>query len=186
MSLLYICLSMLLTVSPVQQTSLLDSIRQKSEQQCVAVSFEFTTTISGVKTMGEGQVHIQGNAYHMEGNGIEIYCDGTSTWMIDEQAKEVFIEAAESQSAGYLANPALLLMNLDEDTESYMVEDNKITVPAFLMKDQPRSQVARNKFFRVGKWYGGSSITNGAGSPENNFVFLSIKPEITIAAIPIK
>lgn len=48
--------------------------------------------------------------------------------MIDEQAKEVFIEAAESQSAGYLANPALLLMNLDEDTESYMVEDNKITV----------------------------------------------------------
>lgn len=128
MSLLYICLSMLLTVSPVQQTSLLDSIRQKSEQQCVAVSFEFTTTISGVKTMGEGQVHIQGNAYHMEGNGIEIYCDGTSTWMIDEQAKEVFIEAAESQSAGYLANPALLLMNLDEDTESYMVEDNKITV----------------------------------------------------------
>jgi hypothetical protein len=119
---------MLLTVSPVQQTSLLDSIRQKSEQQCVAVSFEFTTTISGVKTMGEGQVHIQGNAYHMEGNGIEIYCDGTSTWMIDEQAKEVFIEAAESQSAGYLANPALLLMNLDEDTESYMVEDNKITV----------------------------------------------------------
>lgn len=128
MSLLYICLSMLLTVSPVQQTSLLDSIRQKSEQQCVAVSYEFTTTISGVKTMGEGQVHIQGNAYHMEGNGIEIYCDGTSTWMIDEQAKEVFIEAAESQSAGYLANPALLLMNLDEDTESYMVEDNKITV----------------------------------------------------------
>lgn len=128
MSLLYICLSMLLTVSPVQQTSLLDSIRQKSEQQCVAVSYEFTTTISGVKTMGEGQVHIQGNAYHMEGNGIEIYCDGTSTWMIDEQAKEVFIEAAESQSAGYLANPALLLMNLDEDTESYMVEDNEITV----------------------------------------------------------
>ena len=128
MSLIYICLTMLLAVSPVQQPSLLDSIRQKSAQECVAVSYEYATVVSGMKTIGDGVVHIQGNAYHMEGNGIEIYCDGTSTWMIDEQAKEVFIEASQSQSAGYLANPALLLMNLEEDSESYEVDGNRITV----------------------------------------------------------
>lgn len=128
MSLIYICLSMLLAVSPVQQPSILDSIRQKSAQECVAVSYEFETMVSGMKAVGEGLVHIQGNSYHMKGNGIEIYCDGTSTWMIDGLAKEVFIEAAESQSAGYLANPALLLMNLEEDSESYKVDGNKITV----------------------------------------------------------
>ena len=38
----------------------------------------------------------------------------------------------------------------------------------------------------VGIWYAGSSITNGAGSPANIFVFLSMIPEIMIAAIPTK
>ena len=38
----------------------------------------------------------------------------------------------------------------------------------------------------MGRWYAGSSITNGAGSPENIFVFLSIIPDTTIAAMPMK
>ena len=54
------------------------------------------------------------------------------------------------------------------------------------MKDQPRSHIERRTLSRVGIWYAGSSITNGAGSPENIFVFLSIIPEIMIAAIPTK
>ena len=59
-------------------------------------------------------------------------------------------------------------------------------VPAFLIKDQPRSHMDRSTFFKVGMWYAGSSITNGAGSPANIFVFFSMMPEITIAAIPMK
>jgi len=35
-------------------------------------------------------------------------------------------------------------------------------------------------------WYAGSSITNGAGSPANLFVFFSMMPEMMIAAIPTK
>lgn len=128
MLLLTICLSVLMSAVQAQQPSILDSIRQKSAQECVSVSYEFETEMSGMKAVGEGLVHIQGNSYHMEGNGIEIYCDGTSTWMIDEQAKEVFIEAAESRSAGYLANPALLLMSLEEESSSYRIAGDQITV----------------------------------------------------------
>ena len=66
-----------------------------------------------------------------------------------------------------------------------MVE-RRIIVPAFLMKDHPRSHVLLRTFPTVGRWYAGSSITNGAGSPANIFVFFKIIPEQIIAAIPTK
>ena len=58
-------------------------------------------------------------------------------------------------------------------------------VPAFLIKDQPRSHILRRTAPTVGIWYAGSSITNGAGSPANILVFFNIMPEQMIAAIPI-
>lgn len=128
MFLLSLCVSLLVTVLQTQQPSILDAFRQKSEEECVAVDYEFATVISGVNTTGEGSVEVQGDSYHMSGNGIEIYCDGNTTWMIDDYAKEVFIEAADSQSAGFLANPVLLLMNLDENVAAYKVEGNKINM----------------------------------------------------------
>ena len=45
-------------------------------------------------------------------------------------------------------------------------------VPAFLMNDQPRSHIERSTLPSVGRWYAGSSITNGAGSPANRLGLL--------------
>ena len=59
-------------------------------------------------------------------------------------------------------------------------------VPAFLMKDQPRSHMLRSTVPTVGQWYAGSSITKGAGSPSKILVFFRIIPEQMIAAIPRK
>ena len=67
-----------------------------------------------------------------------------------------------------------------------MMEEARITVPARLMKDQPRSQVARSTFFALGMWYWGSSMTKGAGSPAKKRVFFRMMPEMTMAATPIK
>ena len=64
----------------------------------------------------------------MNGNGVEIFCDGTSTWLIDEAAGEVMIESATSKDAGYLANPVMLLMNIEQNTLSYKAEGNKIFI----------------------------------------------------------
>ena len=72
-----------------------------------------------------------------------------------------------------------------EANHTTMVE-SRITVPAFLMKDQPLSHMLRSTLLTVGQWYAGSSITKGAGSPANIFVFFKIIPEQMIAAIPIK
>lgn len=128
MSSLILCLTLLASVTQTQQPSFLESLRQKSAYDCVSVDYEFATVMSGMKVTGEGTVEIQGNSYHMKGEGIEIFCDGSTSWMIDEAAKEVFIEAADSQSAGYLANPVLLLMNLEENIGSYKVNGNMITL----------------------------------------------------------
>ena len=38
----------------------------------------------------------------------------------------------------------------------------------------------------VGRWYAGSSITKGAGSPANIDVFFKMIPETMIAAMPTK
>ena len=54
------------------------------------------------------------------------------------------------------------------------------------MKDQPRSHMLRRTLPRVGQWYAGSSMTNGAGSPENILVFFSMMPEMMMAAMPMK
>ena len=66
------------------------------------------------------------------------------------------------------------------------IVDNVMIVPAFLINDHPLSHMLRSTFPTVGIWYAGSSITNGAGSPANIFVFFKIIPEQMIAAIPTK
>lgn len=48
--------------------------------------------------------------------------------MIDEPAREVMIEAADSKDAGYLANPVILLMNLEKSASSYKTDGNTITI----------------------------------------------------------
>ena len=67
-----------------------------------------------------------------------------------------------------------------------MIVERRMIVPAFLMKDQPLSHILLKMLLTVGQWYAGSSITNGAGSPANIFVFFKMIPEQIIATIPTK
>jgi len=41
-----------------------------------------------------GALLVQGECYRAIGNGMEIYCDGTTRWTVDPASKEVYIEAA--------------------------------------------------------------------------------------------
>ena len=121
-------MTILMAVAQVQQPSVLDLFRNQTGTECVSIDYEFSIVLSGLKTTGGGTVVVQGNAYHMQGDGFEMFCDGNSTWMIDEVSKEVVIESADSQDAGLLANPIILLMNLDEYGISYVVDGDKITL----------------------------------------------------------
>lgn len=125
MTVFSICMTLLMVVLQVQP-SVLDTFRHKVSSECVVIDYEFSTSISGIRTVGDGTVEVQRDSYHMMGNGVEIYCDGTSTWLIDEAAGEVVIESADSEESGLLANPVMLLMNLDEYGISYSVDGDNI------------------------------------------------------------
>ncbi len=66
-----------------------------------------------VKLMGNGTLLVQDDKYYIEGDGLKIWCDGSSVWTCDEGAEEVVIEPA-SASNGLSANPILLVLNLDK------------------------------------------------------------------------
>jgi hypothetical protein len=51
--------------------------------------------------------------YHLQGNGLEVFCNGDALWTIDESSKEVVIEPCDALYDAYVANPILLLAELD-------------------------------------------------------------------------
>ena len=67
--------------------------------------------------------------WKVEGNGVQMYCDSASTWVIDPSSKEVVIEPASSDpSETVITNPALMLSmvhSLFTITESLPTEDGK-------------------------------------------------------------
>lgn len=77
-------------------------------------SFDYSYSMSGSLPMnGSGSVRLQGDAFTMEGNGLDIRCDGKTRWTVDVVAEECYIENIEAQELDYEANPALLVGALD-------------------------------------------------------------------------
>ena len=79
---------------------------------CVSFGYSFVmeaSSASSGKMLGEGTLVFQGGAYRLQGNGLEVWCDGTSVWTSDSSAKEVVIEAV---SEDVLVNPALILADI--------------------------------------------------------------------------
>ena len=108
-------------------------------------------------------------------SGVKI---GAITLPID--AKILSLSCSASNIPNFPSTQPKLIRN------QRMIVERRIIVPAFLMNDHPLSHMLLRTFPNVGQWYAGSSITNGAGSPANIFVFFKIIPEQIIAAIPTK
>lgn len=59
------------------------------------LSFDFSFTAEGDMTVtGNGSAVIQDDCYHVDTNGLDIWCDGQTRWTIDKESKEVYIEDA--------------------------------------------------------------------------------------------
>ena len=59
------------------------------------ISCKYSYTIDIPITLKyEGDALVQGDCYHLNGNGVEIFCDGVSQWTVDTEAREVYIENA--------------------------------------------------------------------------------------------
>lgn len=61
-----------------------------------------------------GALLIQGECYRAVGNGMEIYCDGTTRWTVDPASKEVYIETAEGLAELLAYRDSLTELSLTE------------------------------------------------------------------------
>ena len=110
-SLLLFCV---LTVN-AQENALLNKFIEGVSNSCVVIDYTYTARISGIDNIGSGTLVSQGDMWAMEGNGVQMYCDGQSAWIVDASAKEVIIEPVSAeQGTEYLTNPALLALNATE------------------------------------------------------------------------
>ena len=96
-------------------------------------SFGYTYSMSGqVPLSGSGTIRLQGDAFVMQGDGLEVYCDGATRWTVDTVAEECYIESVEPGGLDYEANPALLVGAVDkafklQKTSSATFNSKKVT-----------------------------------------------------------
>ena len=97
-----------------QNDSVLKSLYQKMAASAVSMNYSYVLQSSGFKTVGNGTVTVQDAAYVMNGDGLQIVCDGKTVWVVDQNGKEVMIETPSEGSQSYMDNPAMLFVNLSD------------------------------------------------------------------------
>ena len=102
-----------LTVQSFAQTSL-SALRNMFSTSSVVIECDYQTQVRNVNVTGNSQIYVQGEMYTMSGNGIRVYCDGTTLWTIDDASGEVVIESCALQGKDYVSSPVLLLAELDK------------------------------------------------------------------------
>lgn len=119
MNIALIYLSLILAVimplkASAQGQTLLDQLNSAFTSHCVEMDCKYSIQTGGIVSKGECKVLIQGTSYVMQGNGLEIFCDGKSVWVLDSAAMEAVIEPVTDDSYSYMINPALLFRDMDK------------------------------------------------------------------------
>lgn len=119
-------------MTDAQNTSLLDRLYAKMSDSCLEMSYSYDTRISGVHNQGSGLLRSQGLMWEMDGNGVTMYCDSKSVWIIDPTMKEAVIEPLqEEESSQWISNPAVMLSRMKDMfkvAESLESQDDKAVV----------------------------------------------------------
>lgn len=85
----------------------------KVSSSLVTFDYSFSMQTGKSKMKGTGIVKVQDNAFYMEGNGLEVWCDGKTRWTVDRMAEEALIEAVDD-SFDSSTNPALMITSVDD------------------------------------------------------------------------
>ena len=93
----------------------LSSFIDKVSSSLVSFEYSFTmrTAKSSAKMTGSGDVRVQDNAFVMNGNGLEVWCDGRLRWTVDRLAEEALVELVDESADVYATNPALMITSVD-------------------------------------------------------------------------
>jgi len=135
-----------------------------------SIQIEFSFTLenkkNNVNQTNEGEVVLKGKSYrlHMPGLSTEIFCDGTTVWSYQTEAKECNIAGVEEEKEGAL-NPANIFTIYEKGFNfSYVGEENftgktvqvvdlfpvdksKEFVKVRLYIDKAKSQIAKAQTF---------------------------------------
>lgn len=119
-------------MTDAQNTSLLDRLYAKMSDSCLEMSYSYDARISGVHNQGSGLLRSQGLMWEMNGNGVTMYCDSKSVWIIDSTMKEAVIEPLQDEeSSQWISNPAVVLSRMKDMfkvAESLESQDDKAVV----------------------------------------------------------
>lgn len=144
---------------------ILDKLSQTTKSyKTIQIDFSFTleNKKNNVNQTNEGQVTLKGKSYklHMPVFGMEVFCDGTTSWSYLTEAKECNINSAEEEKEGSL-NPANIFTIYEKGFNyTYIGEENfagktvevldlfptdksKEFVKVRLSIDKAKSQIAR-------------------------------------------
>jgi len=92
----------------------LDSFVSRVSSSLVSFDYSFTMPARKAKMSGNGKVKVQGNCFFVEGNGLEIWCDGKTRWTIDRVSEEALVETVDDSDDSFATNPALMIASVDE------------------------------------------------------------------------
>ena len=133
----------MLSVS-AQGQSLIDRFYAGTADSCLDISYSYSTRISGILNNGQGHLSAQGLMWRVKGNGVEMFCDARSLWIIDKEMKEVVIEpAADENSQEWLSNPAVIFSRLAANfkvSESVASSDGKALI--YVLKPFAESDIS--------------------------------------------
>ena len=91
----------------------LSAFVDKVSVSLVSFDYSFTMPTKKAKMTGEGTVKVQGDSFLVDGNGLEIWCDGKTRWTIDRISEEALVESVDDSYDSYATNPALMIASID-------------------------------------------------------------------------
>lgn len=90
-----------------------DRLYRSLSSSFVEIVYTYSAEVQGVKIVGNGTLQIQGNMWHNDGNGLEMWCDGSTVWTADHSLKEAVIEPVYEDES-IVSNPALMFVRMPD------------------------------------------------------------------------
>lgn len=119
------------SMSAQDAVELVRGIRAGAADACVKVTYSFTAKSGDVVVRDDGYVEAQDDMWHLSGETVDIYTDGTSTWVADPDAMEVIVE------------PAWTYDDLESFYASVMKADTSIVVEIVSTEKSEKKPVSR-------------------------------------------
>ena len=136
-----------------------DRLYRSLSSSFVEISYTYSSEVKGVKIVGSGILQIQDEMWHNDGNGLEMWCDGSTVWTADHSLKEAVIEPVyEDESIA--SNPAVMFVRMPDMfkvVKSLDSKDGKAVV--YVLKPVEDAPV---EYFNVEVMKSDSSIRSGS------------------------